>query len=780
MTASSDIRALPVIAFAITSSANARLMNTVFGDSYQLLFGLDQPLPGAPDLLVVDALALHRHHHLIQDLRSRNEPMILPVLLISESKQLPTNGITRELGRTVDDILRVPTSRDELRARVDNLLRMRLLSRQQETARQELAGVVGALRTLNACDQVLVRSRKEDEMLQALCRNIVDVESYQLAWVSLARDEGSPGYDIHARAGNAAGEADVLAADREADPDNADGFAGTLRAGRVVVANQMDDETRSKKARGVARNHNLASAIFLPLQMDIGQSGYLAICSDRANHFNHDERQLLERLAANLGYALNTLRFQCEQERQSVQIHNLAFSDALTGLPNRHYLVNYLENMLANTASEDTPSAAILFIDLDGFKLINDVLGHEAGDQVLIQVAKRLQNAVRETDLVIRHGGDEFLVVLFDAPRTQPALTPANPGAFIKLSEELARRIIDHIKEPIVINEQEHRINASIGISLCPDHGRDASTVIQAADNAMYDAKRNGGGGSHLYSPEILEKRQQRLSLEARLRRAIADNELELHFQPLFCLKKLATVGVEALARWPQADGGMIMPGDFIPVAEETGLIRPLGDWALAAGARQLQSWHSQGYPLHMAVNLSVHQLYPDGDADHLLALVQPWIDPGWITLEVTESVLMVDPSAIEALLRRLKNHGFQIAIDDFGTGYSSLSRLQGLPLDTLKIDRSFVNQLDQVGKHNANASMIPIIQQMADSFGLHTVAEGIETHEQFLQLKAAGVELGQGFWFGRPVPEADIRRRIDESRKPADDAAGCALRHRV
>ncbi|MEX2366800.1 MAG: diguanylate cyclase, partial [Pseudohongiellaceae bacterium] len=335
-----------------------------------------------------------------------------------------------------------------------------------------------------------------------------------------------------------------------------------------------------------------------PLQTDIGQSGYLAIYSHQDNHFSHDERQLVEHLAANLGYALNTLRFQSERERQSEEIHNLAFSDALTGLPNRHYLVNYIENMLANTAGDDAPSAAILFIDLDGFKLINDVLGHEAGDQVLVQVARRLQNAIRDTDLVIRHGGDEFLVVLFDAPRDRPALTPADPGAFIRLCEELARRIINHIKEPIVICEQEHRINASIGISLCPDHGRDASSVIQAADNAMYNAKRSGGGCSHLYSPEILEKRHQRLSMEARLRHAISNDELVLHFQPMFRLEDLSTVGVEALARWPRADGSMIMPGDFIPVAEETGLIRPMGDWALAAGAQQLQSWHKQGYPL--------------------------------------------------------------------------------------------------------------------------------------------------------------------------------------
>lgn len=751
----------PVIAIAITSSANARLMESVLS-TYQLLFDLDQALHQGPDLIILDAPALRRHHARIQELRKNNEPMILPALLIADSTQLPGTGVPRELGTTVDDILRVPTSRSELRARVDNLLRLRLLSRQQEVARQELADMVSALRTLNACDQVLVRAKQEEELLRTLCQNIVDVDAYQLAWVSLARDEEPPRYAIHARAGVAADEADFLAADRESDHESGSRSFEALRSGGTLVINRTGDEARCSQAREITHRHHLRSAIFLPLQVEIGQSGYLAIYSQQPNHFSQDECQLLERLAANLGFALNTLRFQSERERQSVQIHNMAFSDALTGLPNRHYLVSYLENLLANNIRDESPSAAILFIDLDGFKLINDVLGHEAGDQVLVQVAQRLKNAVRETDLVIRQGGDEFLVVLFDAPRGHPALTPADPGAFVELSKELASRIIAHIKEPIVINGQEHRISASIGISLCPNHGRNASAVIQAADNAMYTAKASGGSCCHLYSPEILEKRHQRLSLEALLRKAVEDDALALHFQPLFRLEDLSIVGVEALARWPQADGTMIMPATFIPVAEEAGLIRPLGDWALAAGARQLQSWHDQGYPLHMAINLSVHQLYPDGDASHLLGLVEPWVHPSWVTLEITESVLMVDPGAIEPLLRQLKAQGFQIAIDDFGTGYSSLSRLQDLPVDTLKIDRSFVHQLDQTNADNRSGSLIPIIRNMAASFGLHTVAEGIETEEQYLQLRAAGVELGQGYWLGRPAPEADIRQLME------------------
>ncbi|TVP59915.1 MAG: EAL domain-containing protein, partial [Halomonadaceae bacterium] len=526
-------------------------------------------------------------------------------------------------------------------------------------------------------------------------------------------------------------------------------------------------KTPTLKAHQAALKQGLTCAFQVPLHTEIGTTGHVTIYSDRHGHFSQEECQLIERMATNLCHTLNTLRFQKEREKQSAQIQELAFSDALTGLPNRRYLISFLDDMLASADPRSSPSAAVLFIDLDGFKPINDVFGHETGDQVLIQVAQRLQNTVRESDLVIRQGGDEFLVVLFDNPRNHPPLTPGDTSSFSRMAEELANRLIKAIQAPMVVNDQEHRLGASIGISLCPDHGEDASSVIQAADNAMYDAKRDGGGCSHLYSPQMLEKRQQRLSLEAQLRHAIEQDELVLHYQPIFDLASLRIKGAEALARWPRGNGDMTMPGTFIPVAEETGLIVPLGNWALKTAAKQLQEWHRAGHWLRMAVNLSVHQMHPYGDADQIAALVTPYVDPTWITLEITESVIMVDPIAIEALLNKLRDHGFDIAIDDFGTGYSSLSRLQHLPLQILKIDRSFVNQMDQAGM---GATMIPIIQQMANSFDLHTVAEGIETEAQYQQLLEAGIDAGQGYWFSRPLPEEQLLQLLTRGKATPGD----------
>lgn len=737
-------KTVPVIAVAVASGANARLLEGVVGDHCQLEFSLDHRPEKPPDLIIVDAASLQRHRALIARLRQRSEPTILPSLLVYDPRTGSSGGLNGELGTTVDDILRVPVSRHELAARIDNLLRLRDLSCAQEEARTRLSDMVSALQVLNACDQVMVRVENETELLQTICQNIVEVEDYKLAWIGFCESCDPKMTVIRAAAGTASEHAAELAAD--------------CRLGEIQVLDSLTDDARGKPAHQLAASRGLESAIVLPLETTRKGRGFIAIYSNRPGYFSKEEVRPLERLAINLGHALNSLHLQQEQKKQSAEIHQLAYTDALTGLPNRRYLVNYLEDMLTRSESTAVTSAAVLFIDLDGFKLINDALGHDAGDAVLIEVSRRLQHAVRETDLVIRQGGDEFLVVMLDAPRQKAPLTPEDPEGFTLLAGNLAERIIQHLSEPFTIAGEEHHLSASIGISLCPDHGDDASTVIQAADTAMYSAKKMGGSQSYLYCTEIFEERQQRLSLEARLRNAISNDELELHYQPIFDMKTRQTVGTEALVRWPQADGTMMLPGIFIPVAEESGLIVSLGNWVLKSAARQLQTWHADGYKLHMAVNMSIHQLHPDGDAEQIADLIRPYVDPAWITLEITESVLMKKPVEIEELLNRLHEQGFRIAIDDFGTGYSSLSRLQHLPLQTLKIDRSFVNELNPGGK---GAGMISIIQQMASSFGLRMVAEGIENEDQYDHLRAAGVEMGQGFWYGRPVPESQIRQRL-------------------
>ncbi|MBS9404597.1 EAL domain-containing protein [Halomonas sp. TRM85114] len=755
----------PVMIIALANMANARLLDRMLGAQFHLQHTLaeedDETLLEA-DLIVADTASLQHNRERILHMRRRAAPNILPVLLVADSRSRLPPRITAELGHSVDDILRIPTNQAELQARIDNLLRLRTLSHQQETNRQQLVGVVSALRTLNACDRVIVRSKNEDEMLSSLCRTIVAEEGYNLAWVGFAIDRADKPIEVRASAGPAAGFLSELTLGWGSDAIGSGPAGQSIRSGRVRIVDDITSEPALAHFAERARAHRLASAISLPLIFESGLPGCLSIYSRNPGHFGPEERQLLERLADNLVFGLNALRTLREREHQSAEIHYLAYTDALTGLPNRRHLVHYLDGMLEANDNSET-SGAVLFIDLDRFKLINDALGHEVGDQVLVQIAQRLQGAVRNADQVIRQGGDEFLVLMINDPRQGGTSTREQ---IIINACALADRIIAHLGAPMLEGGFTHHIGASVGISLYPDHGRNATTLIENADKAMFEAKRQGSGGRMLFSEDLSANRQQRFAMESRLRKALDNEEFELHYQPIFELDSCRIVAVEALIRWPQADGKILMPGAFMSVVEETGMIKPLGDWILETAARQLKAWHDQGYMLAMSVNVSLNQLYPGCIAESFAALVKPHVDPRWIHLEVTENALMVDPEAIETLLEELHAQGFQLAIDDFGTGYSSLSRLQHLSIQTLKIDRSFTNELGQPG--SKGAALVAIIQQMAASLNLYTIAEGIETDEQrqFL-LEMAGVNCwGQGFWFSCAIPANELVARLRDQQE--------------
>lgn len=748
------------IAIALANAANAQLLEDLLGQQFCLHNGLPDPnedLGSAADLIVIDVASLHRNFERIRRLRRLADPVILPVLLVADSRSRPHPQIAAELGKSVDDILRIPTSQAELKARIDNLLRLRALSREQDDARHKLVGVVGSLRTLNACDRVVVRSTTEQELLNALCRAIVHEGDYSLAWTGFSAGQNDERVEIRACAGTAADAVMNVELDWGGKLAAAGMVGRTIGGQETQVVVDTSNEPALPHLQEWAQEHGLAAVITLPLTTETGPPGCLAIYSNKPGQFGREERQLLERLAGNLVFGLNALRIQRDREEQAAEIHYLAYTDVLTGLPNRRHLIHYLDGMLADTDARET-CGAIMFIDLDGFKLINDALGHEVGDQVLKQIGQRLRTAVRDSDLVARQGGDEFLVVMVDAPR-HGGSSPA--PVVLDNAHTLAERIIAHLSEPLMAGGYAHCLKASVGISLCPDHGRDAVVLIENADKAMYEAKRSGGGRSRLFSEDISTSRQERFSMERRLRQALEEEQFELHYQPIFELDSCRVVAAEALIRWPQRDGSLLMPGAFMPLAEETGLINPLGDWVLATAARQLRTWHDRGMTLSMAVNLSMKQLYPDGDAEHLAALVRPHIDPCWIHLEVTENALMTDPAAIENLLAELHDKGFQLAIDDFGTGYSSLSRLQHLSIQSLKIDRSFVRELGRPG--SKGAALVAIIQQMASSLDLQTIAEGIETDEQrqLLCENSNGTGWGQGFWFSKAIPADDFERQL-------------------
>lgn len=759
------VQTRPVMTIALANRANAELFKRLLGDNIYLQDAFVDESDGTAsevDLIIADTASLQHYRERILHLRQRAAPMILPVLLVADSRSRLPPPVTAELGLSVDDIMRIPTTQAELKTRIDNLLRLRALSQEQESNRQQLVGVVSDLHTLNACDRVIVRAKSEDELLSSLCQTIVNEKGYNLAWVGFAIDETDKPIEVQASAGEAVAFLSELTLGWGQDLKGSGTVGQSLRSGEVLVVNDIAKEPTLVHIKDRARVHDLASAITLPLIFESGPPGCLTIYSRNHEHFGREECQLLERLADNLVFGLNALRTLRESQHQSAKIHYLAYTDALTGLPNRRHLIHFLNGMLG-TAEHNETSGAVLFIDLDRFKLINDALGHEVGDRVLIQVGQRLKGAVRNDDQVIRQGGDEFLVLMNHDPRQGGTSTREQ---VITSACALADRIIAHLSEPLLEGGFTHHIGASIGISLFPDHGRDATLLIENADKAMFEAKRQGSNCRLLFSEDLTANRQQRFAMESRLREALNNEEFELHYQPIFELDSGEIVAVEALIRWPQADGEILMPGAFMPVVEETGLIKPLGDWVLETAARQLKVWHDQGYLLAMAVNVSLSQLDSGQIAERFAALVRPHIDPRWVHLEVTENALMIDPEAIEALLYALHSQGFQLAIDDFGTGYSSLSRLQHLSIQTLKIDRSFISELGQPG--SKGAALVAIIQQMATSLNLHTVAEGIETDEQRrILLEMAGSNCwGQGFWFSRAIPAQALEARLRESGK--------------
>jgi diguanylate cyclase (GGDEF)-like protein/PAS domain S-box-containing protein len=444
-----------------------------------------------------------------------------------------------------------------------------------------------------------------------------------------------------------------------------------------------------------------------------------------------------------------------EQKRAEEQVAFLAYHDKLTALPNRVMFEELLDLALTRARRADA-AVAVLYIDLDNFKLVNDSLGHAAGDQLLQMMGMRLREAVRETDVVARQGGDEFLVLLADVERGSWAPRPEAENSVV-VAEAIAERVHEALRAPFVIGDTEFFITASIGISLFPfdgDHGR---ALLRNSDAAMYRSKRAGPGGYAVFSTDTADP-LTKLSLTTRLRRAVERKEWLLHFQPVVDLGDAHLVGVEALLRWPDAQGGMVPPGEFIPLAEEMGLIEAIGDWVVGDVCRQSKNWRTSGLMLEISFNLSPRQLWQSNLVRSILGHLQyAQVSPRNIVVEITESSAMTDPDRTIRVLQEIHSAGLRLAIDDFGTGYSSLARLKQMPVDILKVDRSFVRDIP--GDRQA-ASMVTAMIQMAHGLGMTPLAEGIETEEQWRFLADVGCTLGQGFYFSRPVPADEITQR--------------------
>lgn len=418
------------------------------------------------------------------------------------------------------------------------------------------------------------------------------------------------------------------------------------------------------------------------------------------------------------------------------RIRELADYDVLTGLPNRRLLRERFVQLLAS-AERERSEIAVVFLDLDHFKRVNDSLGHSVGDELLCEVARRLDGIVRRIDTVARLGGDEFIFAM--------------PGFHTAAATEVARRLLDVFARPFEVAGHELTVTPSLGISVYPADGKDLETLLRNADAAMYRAKEMGRNGFQFYSSEMNTATLDRLLMESNLRRALAQNEFILHYQPLVNLQSGLIIGVEALIRWQHPELGMIMPDRFIHVAEETGLINPIGDWVLCEACRQAQAWADAGLPsLIMAVNVAPVQFRQAGFVEVVAgALAASGLEASCLELELTERTVMHDADINLGTLSALHRMGVELSLDDFGTGYSSLAYLKRFPVGKLKIDRSFVNDLETDPDDWAIASTIV---SMGRSLRMTVLAEGVETSEQLAQLRKMGCDMAQGFLFSRPL----------------------------
>jgi diguanylate cyclase (GGDEF)-like protein/PAS domain S-box-containing protein len=415
--------------------------------------------------------------------------------------------------------------------------------------------------------------------------------------------------------------------------------------------------------------------------------------------------------------------------------------DALTGLPNRVLLQDRLERAIAHAHRAGT-QVAVMFIDLDRFKHVNDTLGHDAGDQLIVEIARRLAGSLRESDTVARQGGDEFVVVL-------PEMTGETDAA------RVARKLLDNLFQPLLLCGQEVFPTGSIGIAMYPRDGTDSATLLKCADSAMYGSKGEGGNGFSFYMADMGAQTALHLRMESELQRALQRREFVLHYQPVVDIATGHLGGVEALLRWQPQGKPMVSPADFIPLAEETGLIVPIGEWVLETAMAQQVAWQQGGLPpVRVSVNLSARQFLGQDVAQRVAVLLEKTgCDPRALTLEITESVLMQNPVAATATMARLAAMGVQLAIDDFGTGYSSLASLKRFPIHSLKIDRSFVSDLIDDAD---DAAIVDAVIGLAHSMKLNVIAEGVETADQLAFLLAHGCDQMQGFCYSRPVaPDA-------------------------
>jgi diguanylate cyclase (GGDEF)-like protein len=610
--------------------------------------------------------------------------------------------------------------------------------------KERLARMFAALSSTN---EAIMRAKSRTELFELVCAAAADGAKFASTVIAMARED-SDLLDIVAAAGPTAAAARTARFSiREADPEPRGLCATAFLSGRPCISNDYLADPRGAAFHAIARRDGTRSAAVFPLFSRGEAVGVIDFISVELDAFTPEFTALLQRLADNISFALDNFDLADEKTRADERIEYLASHDGLTDLPNRE-MFNQLLHFTIEASRRYDRRFSVMFIDLDRFKVINDSLGHEAGDLLLIETASRLRQTLRSSDVVARLGGDEFVVILENTADSQDI-------------EVIAQMLLSALSQPLQLSGHECHTTASIGIAMFPDDGTDVQTLTKNADMAMYLAKADGKNGFRFFTKDVKIQSIEQLMLETSLRRALEREEFSLHYQPKVDLASGQITGVEALLRWTHPELGTLSPVEFIPLAEETGLIVPIGRWVLKQACAQNMAWLQLGLPpVSMAVNLSPRQFSDEGllhDIDD--ALTSCGMSPTLLQLEVTESMVMQNVSRAVKLLDAIQSRGIRLAIDDFGTGYSSMSLMKQFPIDTIKIDRSFVRNLADDCEDQAIAQAII---RMGKALGMTIVAEGVETAEQENFLRDHACDEIQGFLFSRPVvPEqlADLLR---------------------
>ena len=594
------------------------------------------------------------------------------------------------------------------------------------------------LAALSATNEAIVRASSRSELFDLVCEAAAKGGKFKSTSIGLVRAD-SDYLDFVASAGPTADSArKVRVSINEAHPERR-GISGTAVVSRqACIVNDYLADARGRAFHAIARSESTKSGAGFPLFVRGQVVGVMIFISPEKNTFTPEFAELLQRLTDNVSFALENFDRADEKTRADERIEYLASHDSLTNLPNRE-MFNGLLRRTIDAAARCQRSFAVLFIDLDRFKIINDSLGHDAGDMLLVEIGSRLRNALRSSDVVARLGGDEFVVILEEAAERHEV-------------ERIAGELLSVLSQPLQLSGHECHTTASIGIATYPFDGADMQTLTKNADMAMYLAKEDGKNGFRFFTKEIKSQSIERLTLESALRRALERDQFSLHYQPKVDMASGQITGVEALLRWNHPELGLVSPGQFIPLAEETGLIVPIGRWVLKEACAQNMAWQRRGLrPVTMAVNLSPRQF-----ADpHLLhdvdeALLASGMSPVLLQLEVTESMVMRNVSRAIKVLDAIQGRGIRLAIDDFGTGYSSMSLMKQFPIDTIKIDRSFVRDLPNDSEDQAIAQAII---SMGKALGMTVIAEGVETVEQQTFLRNHACDEMQGYLFSKPLP---------------------------